>query len=138
MVVKILHWLGMLACVALIISCFLPWVHFADPHIANEADRTFTGFFSFQNEYGKPGKFLTFFAALALTFMVLPRVWAKRFNLFLCAFTLAYAVKTYVLFASCYYNYCPQKLFGLYLMLLCAAIMLIAACFPDMKLKKLS
>ena len=134
MITKYLHWLGIIACITLIISCFLPWVYYADPHIINESERTFTGFYSFNNEYGKPGKFLVFFGAITLTFMLLPKVWAKRANLFICALTLAYAIKTFILFSSCYNNYCPQKLFSLYLMVGCTVIMLIASGFPNLKL----
>ena len=134
MITKYLHWLGIIACITLIISCFLPWVYYADPHIINESERTFTGFYSFNNEYGKPGKFLVFFGAITLTFMLLPKVWAKRANLFICALTLAYAIKTFILFGSCYNNYCPQKLFSLYLMVGCTVIMLIASGFPNLKL----
>ena len=134
MITKYLHWLGIVACITLIISCFLPWVYYADPHIINESERTFTGFYSFNNEYGKPGKFLVFFGAITLTFMLLPKVWAKRANLFICALTVAYAIKTFILFGSCYNNYCPQKLFSLYLMVGCTVIMLIASGFPNLKL----
>ena len=134
MITKYLHWLGIIACITLIISCFLPWVYYADPHIINESERTFTGFYSFNNEYGKPGKFLVFFGAITLTFMLLPKVWAKRANLFICALTVAYAIKTFILFGSCYNNYCPQKLFSLYLMVGCTVIMLIASGFPNLKL----
>lgn len=128
MLVKYLHRIGIAACLMLIISCFLPWVYYAD------LNQTFSGFYSYQNEYGKPGKFLVFFGVLILTFMLLPKVWAKRANLFICAITLAYAIKTFILFGSCYNNYCPQKLFSLYLVVGCTVIMLIASGFPDMKL----
>ena len=66
--------------------------------------------------------------------MLLPKLWAKRANLFICALALAYAVKTYILFSSCYNNYCPQKLFGLYLMLSCTVLMLLASVFPKLKI----
>jgi hypothetical protein len=135
MFVKYLHWIGILACITLIICCFLPWAYYADTTIPNEAERTFTGFYSFHNEYGKPGKFLVFFATLTLVFLLLPKVWAKRTNLFICALTFAYAIKTFILYGSCYNNYCPQKLFGLYLMVGCTAIMLLASAFPNMNLK---
>lgn len=134
MFVKYLHWIGILACITLIISCFLPWVYFGNSNIPNEIDRTFNGFYSYQNQYGKPGKFLVFFGFITLVFMILPRIWAKRANLFICALTLAYAIKTFILFSSCYNNYCPQKLFGLYLMVTCTVFMLIASGFPDLKL----
>jgi hypothetical protein len=134
MFVKFLHWLGIAACLTLIISCFLPWSYYADPQIVNEAERTFTGFYSFHNQYGKPGKFLIICATLTLVFMLLPKIWAKRTNLFIAALLVAYAISKFIKFGSCYNNYCPQKLFGLYIMLACTVIMLIASGFPNLKL----
>lgn len=128
MFVKYLHWIGLAACVTLIVSCFLPWGYYADLH------ETFTGFYSYHNEYGKPGKFLVLFGVLSFWFMLTQKVWAKRANMFACALTLAYAIKTVILFGSCYNNYCPQKLFGLYLMLGCSVVMLLASVFPDVKM----
>jgi hypothetical protein len=128
MFVKYLHWIGIAACVTLVACCFLPWVYYAD------INQSFTGFYSYQNQYGKPGKFLIFFAVLVFVFMFIPKIWAKRTNLFACAFTVAYAIKTFILFSSCYNNYCPQKLSGLYLMLGCTVIMLLTSMFPNVKL----
>jgi len=128
MFVKYLNWLGIVACVTLIISCFLPWTYHAD------INQSFTGFYSYDNHYGKPGKFLVLFGTIVLVFMILPKVWAKRANLFVSAFVFAYAIKTFILFGSCYNNYCPQKLFSLYLMLGCASVMLIASGFPNLKI----
>lgn len=130
MVLKFLHWLGIAACIALIVSCFLPWGYYGD------INQTFTGFYSYQNQYGRPGKFLLPMGTLILVFMLLPKVWAKRANLFIAALTLAYAVKNYILFGSCYNNYCPQRLFGIYLVLTAASVMLLAVVFPSMKFKK--
>jgi hypothetical protein len=131
---KILSWLGMAACVILVISCFLPWGYYADPQITDEAARTFTGFFSFKQQYGRPGNSLILFATIILVFMILPKVWAKRTNLFLSAFTLAYAIKTYILYTSCYNAYCPEKRAGIFIMLFATIVMLIASVFPNMKL----
>lgn len=127
MVVRYLHWLGIMACIAIIVSCFLPWAYYAD------INQTFTGFYSYQNQYGRPGKFIVPLAGLILVFMLLPKLWAKRSNLFLAAFLLAYAVKTYILFSSCYNNYCPEKRYGIYLLVTCTFIMLLAAVFPKLK-----
>jgi len=131
---KILSWIGITACIALIISCFLPWTYYADSNIASEAERTFTGFFSYKYKYGRPGKFLIFFGLVILVMMVLPKVWAKRTNLFLSAFTLAYAIKTYILFTSCYNAYCPEKRAGIFIMLFSTVVMLVACVFPNMKI----
>ena len=122
---RIFHWLGIAACIALIVSCLLPWAYYAD------INQTFTGFYSFKNEYGRPGRFLVMIGSIALVFMLLPKLWAKRTNLFLCALAVGYTIKTYILFGSCYNNYCPQKLMGIYLMLISSFIMLMASIFPE-------
>ena len=136
MVPKILHWLGLAAGIVLIFSCFMPWVYFADPHIVEEANRTFTGFYSYLNNYGKPGKFLVLIGIIFLTLMILPKIWAKRTNLFVCALGVGYAVKTYILFVSCYNAYCPEKRIGIFLMLVATIVMLITAAFPKLTLKE--
>ncbi|MEP7109432.1 MAG: hypothetical protein ABI760_15670 [Ferruginibacter sp.] len=132
---KILHWIGLTASIVLVVSCFMPWAYYADAHIANETERTFTGFYSYQNNYGKPGKFLAATGIIVLTLMILPKVWAKRANLFVCALGVGYAVKTYILFVSCYNAYCPEKKAGIFLMLVSTFIMLIASVFPHLKLE---
>jgi hypothetical protein len=131
---KILHWIGIAACVLLIISCFLPWTYYNDPTIADEAQRTFTGFYSYQNNYGRPGKFLVIIAVIALGCMLLPKIWAKRSNLFVCALAVGYAIKSYILFTSCYNAYCPEKKAGIYLMLAATILMLVASAFPKLQL----
>ena len=130
MIIKYLHWLGIIACITLIVSCFLPWVYYGD------INQNFTGFYSYQNQYGRPGKLLVSLGTIVLIFMLLPKVWTKRANLFICALLVAYAVKTYILFSSCYNNYCPQKLFNLYLMVFCTVLMLVASIFPKMNMKE--
>ncbi|MGG9972655.1 hypothetical protein ACQ33O_12750 [Ferruginibacter sp. SUN002] len=130
MIPKILHWLGLVACITLIVSCFLPWAYYAD------IDKTFTGLFSFENRYGRPGKLLILLTSIIFVFMLLPKVWARRANLFLCALCVGYALKTYVLFTACYMAYCPEKKIGIYLMVVSVFLMLAAAVFPDLKLRE--
>lgn len=125
---KIIYVLGIFACIVLIISCFLPWTFHAD------VGKNFTGFFSEKEKYGKPGKFIIIFAAVILLFMILPKLWAKRANLFFGAMLVAYAVKNYILYTSCYMAYCPEKKAGIFLMLFSAVIIMVAVVFPDMKL----
>ena len=113
----------------------MPWAYYADAHIANEAERTFTGFYSFRNNYGKPGKMLVAIGIIVMALMLLPKIWAKRTNLFVCALGVGYAVKTYILFVSCYNAYCPEKKAGIFLMLIATIVMLVASVFPHLTLK---
>ena len=129
----VIYYLGLIACIALIVSCFLPWAIFNDNKISNEV---FTGFYSYQNYYGKPGIFLSFMTAVVFVFMLLPYLWAKRANLFICALTVGYAIFAYLTFGRCYSTYCPQKQFGIYIMISSAIMMLIASMFPEYRLRK--
>ena len=126
--VKIIHCLGIAAAILLIVSCFMPWGYYAD------VKENFTGFYSFKNEYGKPGMFLTIIAIVTLVFMLLPRIWAKRANLFITALGVGYAIKTYVLYSSCYNAYCPEMKPWIYVMVGCSVVLLIASVFPQMKI----
>jgi hypothetical protein len=122
--------IGILACIVLIIACFMPWTYHAD------INKTFTGFFSENNAYGRPGKFFVFFALASLILILLPKVWAKRAHLILSALCLGFAIKTFILFTSCYNAYCPEKKYGIFLVVISCIIILIVAIFPSMKVEK--
>jgi hypothetical protein len=131
---RILHYLGLAACLLLAASCFMPWAFYNDPAITDVSQRTFTGFYSYQNYYGKPGKFLCFFAGLSLLLKLLPKVGAKRVDLFLCALGTAYALKAFFEYRGVYGGVVPQTLIGLYLMLGACLLIMVAAIFPDLKI----
>jgi hypothetical protein len=126
---KYSNYIGIMAAIVLIIACFLPWAYYPD------IDKTFTGFFSEQNRYGKPGKLIVFFAITAMALFIIPRVWAKRLNMVMAALTLAFSVRCYMLFSACYRGTCPEKNSGIYLIVITSFIMIIASVLPDMKLK---
>lgn len=126
---KYSKWIGIVACLALVAICFMPWTYHAD------IGKTFTGFFSEKNAYGRPGKFFIFFCSFFILMSVINKVWARRVNLFMAAIMVAYAIKTYILYASCYNAYCPEKQVGIYLLIVCNLLILATAIFPDMKLE---
>jgi hypothetical protein len=129
---KYSKWIGISACVLLVVSCFLPWTYHAD------LDKTFTGFFSEKNIYGKPGKFLTLFAVLSAVLILVPKIWAKRTHLFLSALSFGYAIRSFIVFIACYNTYCPEKKYGIWLMLFSCFVILLVSVFPDMKLESRS
>jgi hypothetical protein len=123
-------WLGFVAVLLLICSCFLPWAYYPD------IDKTFTGFFSESNAYGKPGKVFVFLGVISGILFLVPRIWAKRFNLLVTVLMFAYGIKTWILFTSCYHGICPEKKTGIFLIIAASLIILIAAILPDLKLKE--
>lgn len=125
---KYYKWIGWCASALLIISCFIPWTYYAD------LNKNFTGFFSEKNIYGKPAMFFIFFAVASILLIYFDKVWAKRTHIFLAALNVGYLIKTYILFTSCYNAYCPEKKFGLYLLIFSSMALMIVSILPDMKL----
>ena len=124
------RWIALSAFVLLTAVCFLPWTFHAD------IQKTFTGFYTENNIYGKPGKFLLLFGGLSALFAFIPKLWLKRTSLFMSGLNVAYGIKTFLMFGACYQGYCPEKKIGLYLMLICTIFLLIAAMFPAGEIKQ--
>lgn len=127
---KFSKWIGVIAAIALIVVCFMPWTYHAD------VQKNFTGFFSEKDAYGKPGKFLIIFSVISILLFIVPKIWAKRTNLFVTGIMLAYAIKTYIMYTSCYNAYCPEKKAGIYLVVLLSVIQFVMSLFPDVKIKQ--
>lgn len=127
---KYYKFVAVIACALLIISCFLPWAFYPD------RNEVFTGFYSYQNLFGKPGKVFIFFAAVYLIFVFIDRMWAKRVNIFVAAICIAYLIRTYILYTQCYFGTCPEKRIGIYLLIGGAILLLVTALLPRMELKE--
>jgi len=127
---KYSQWIGIAASLLLIAACFLPWAYYPD------IQKEFTGFFSEGNAYGRSGKVFVFFAVLEIVFFLVPKIWAKRANILVSAMTIAFGVKSYILFTACYRGTCPDKRLGIFLVLIAPVIMLVAALLPSLPVKE--
>ena len=129
-----MYYTGLAAAVAIILSCFLPWVHY------NSINETFTGFhvnrFAAGNYYGRAGIIITILGIVVLICMLLPRIWAKRANLFLSALLFAYCIRTYIIFTGALFEDEVQKMAGIYLIVFLSFIMLLASGFPKIEEKE--
>lgn len=120
--------IGYAACALMILSCFVPWTYYAD------IGKSFNGFFSEKNMYGKPGMFIVFFAVVSIVLIYLDKIWAKRLHIILSAVNIGYLIRIYILFTSCYNAYCPEKRVGIYLLILSSVVLMAVSIFPDMKI----
>ena len=124
-----MKWAGVVAAIVLIISCFSTWVVITTKNIiVTGVDATGTNF-------GKPGYFNLLFTALFLLFSFIPRIWAKRINVVVTAFNLAWAIRNYFVLSTCRAGDCPDKYIAIYLLVAASLLMLLSSLFPDMKLK---
>ena len=127
---KYSQWIGIAAALLLVAASFMPWGYFPDLR------KEFTGFFSEQNRYGRPGKFLTLLSMVMIVLFAIPKVRAKRTNLVVAAITVAFAIRSYILFTGCYRGICPEKRVGIFVVLTSAAITLVASLLPDLPVKQ--
>jgi hypothetical protein len=125
-----MKWLGYLGALLLIIACFLKWVVISSKNII------VTGLETTGTSFGKPAYFHFLLTALFLVFHSIPKIWAKRANIIVAAINLAWAIRNYFVITLCRGGDCPDKQAGIYLILISAVVMLVAALFPDIKMPK--
>jgi hypothetical protein len=127
--VRYSKWISLFAFVLLLVACFLPWTYHAD------VNQDFTGFYSAKNIYGKPAKLLLVFAGITTLCSFVPVLWMKRTALLVGGLNVAYGIKNFLLFGSCYLGYCPEKKAGLFIMLIATILIFLMSFFPDGKVK---
>jgi hypothetical protein len=125
-----MKWVGLFAVILLIVSCFLPWVIIPSKNIV------VSGVESTGTNFGKPGYTHFVLSFFFIIFHFIPRLWAKRSNLLVVALNIAWAIRNYFIISMCREGDCPEKQIGLWLVLLASILILIAALFPDIKLKE--
>ena len=118
--------IGIVAVLALVAVCFMPWTFIASKQI------TVTGFNASGTSFGKPGYLNVVLSLVCLAFFVIPKIWAKRTNVFIAAINLAWALRNYLLLTSCIVGECPEKKAGLYLLMLTSIIIQVMTLLPKM------
>ena len=127
---RYMKWIGLLAVLLLVVSCFLPWVIITSQNII------VTGVDSTGTNFGKPGFAHFVLGFFFVIFHFISKLWAKRINLLIVALNIAWAVRNYFIISMCREGECPEKQTGLWLVLMASILMLIAALFPDIKLNE--
>jgi len=127
---RYMKWIGLISFILLVVSCFIPWVIILSQNII------VSGFESAGTNFGKPGYIHLFLGFIFLVFNFIPKLWAKRWNLVIVALNIAWAIRNFIIISMCRDGECPEKQTGLYLLILASVIMLIAALFPEIKLRE--
>lgn len=124
---KYSQWIGIATAILVITACYLPWMEI------QALQKVVTGMDNNGTNFGKPGKLHLIFCVIAIILFLLPKVWAKRINFIICALATAWAARNFLLYARCEMGTCPEREYGLYLLLAGNIIMLVMALFPDLK-----
>ncbi len=67
--------------------------------------------------FGKPGLFHIFLTACFLLMVLLNKSWSLRVAFFVGAFNMAWVLRNYIALSACSGGICPQKQYGLFLLL---------------------
>ncbi|WP_207494222.1 hypothetical protein [Aridibaculum aurantiacum] len=126
---KYSNYIGAAAALGVIISCFFPWV-FIQP-----IDVVVTGFNAPKTPFGKPGMMNTIISSLSVILFLVPTLLAKRINLFVCAFNLAWSFRNYLLVTQCQLGECPVTRSGIYALLGFSLVMMVMSVLPKVELK---
>ena len=117
-------WIGVGSVLLLALACTMPWVLIPSKQLV------ISGIDASGTRYGKPGYLHLLRGFFYLLFTLVPAVWAKRANLLVVAFNLAWTIRNFLILSLCRGGECPQRLYGLYLMAIASILMLIAALLP--------
>lgn len=120
---------GVGLCILLIIFSFVPWVYI--PSI----DKHISGMFTEGTNFGKPAVINIFFTVISLVLFLIPKLWAKRINLFMVALNLAWTIRNFFVVSSCFAGECPEKQIGLYGLIITSVGILIMATLPKIATK---
>ncbi len=115
--------LSLALALALLACCFLPWVTIESKNIV------VTGVQAEGTSFGKPGYLHIVFIVIYCVLVLLGKVWSIRVAIIICALNIAWALRNFLLIATCYMGECPVKHPALYLLLVLSISMLITAAF---------
>ena len=122
--------LGLLACIAQIYVCFVPWSFVAEKNII------ISGMNAAVADFGKPGLFNIIFCVLMSAGFTLPVLWAKRTNVIIAAINIAWTIRNYLLVTGCHLGECPESRAGIYLLLCLSVFILIMTFLPPIKVQQ--
>lgn len=121
---KYSQYIGIGLILAFGLVAYLPWIYIPSLQISVK------GMDAGGTLFGKPALFNLFCCALSLILFAVPRLWAKRANLFVTTMNLAWALKNVIILGICRQGECPERRPGLYLMFLLTVGILLMAFLP--------
>jgi len=125
--------IGIIAALSIIGICYLPWIFISEKNITLSG---VNGYVSENLYLGKPIVFYLLFLSIMIIFFLLPKIWAKRINVFLGAIVLGYSIYNYLLFTLCRGGVCPEKKTGIYLLLVSALLVQFMTFFPKITINE--
>ncbi len=126
---KYSNYIGVIAAIALIVCCFIPWVYIT------AIKTTITGLNSGPTNFGRPGAMHIILCVFTIILFSFHKVWAKRTNLFVVTFNFAWAIRNFLFITQCQMGECPEKRMGIYAVIILSFFILLMALSPKMDIE---
>lgn len=117
---------GAIFAMVIIVACFLPW------SFVPTRNWTISGMNTMGTHFGKPGIVHCFFSILCLVLFCIPKIWAKRTNIFLAAINLAWGIRNILLVSTCSGGECQTKLYGVYVLIIACVLVMLMSLLPKL------
>lgn len=130
---KYSQYIGIVAGIALVIVCTLPWVYIPSLQVYLTG---INGKASAELNFGSQIQSHGFLSTIMIICFFVNKIWAKRVNVFLGAVNLAWAFKNFLIFSMCRGGECPEKQVALYLLIVFAAVMFVMSLLPKLEVRK--
>jgi hypothetical protein len=129
---KYSNWIGVAAAALLLYACTLVWITAGGKTGPIEIGGFYNKGF---DEFGRPGMMHLYLTIPAILLFLIPKLWAKRTNVFVTALNMSWGLRNlYLVGMTCPRGICPNKQLGLWLMLASCVIMFIMSLFPKVEL----
>lgn len=112
-----MKWLSVAAALLLISSCFFSWIIIPGKEII------VSGVKAEGTNYGKPGYLNIFFTVVYIMLTLVPRLWAKRVNIFIATLNLAWSLRNFIILSHCEGGICPERQTAFYIFFLASFLM---------------
>ena len=120
---RMMKWIALLIALAVIASCFFPWMTIESKNVS------VGGFYSTTDVFGKPGMFHTVLISISILFILINKNWSIRAAFFVSAFNIAWAFRNFVRLSACEAGLCPEKQPALYVLLISSLLLPAAILF---------
>jgi hypothetical protein len=125
--------IGIFASLLVVAVCFLPWIEVPSLHLQ------LNGLHGKVNDgltFGTQWKSHAFFSIILVILFLIPKVWAKRANIFFAVLHLGWSIKNYILFSMCRSGECPEIKPALYALVILALVIQIMTFLPTLAIKQ--
>lgn len=127
--------IGIFASLLVIGLCFLPWIEVPSLQLILNG---INGKVNSSLTFGTQVKPHSFFCVIMILLFLIPKIWAKRANIFFAVLHLGWSIKNFILFSMCRFGECPNIKPALYLLVVFAVIIQVTTFLPKINIQQVN